>query len=171
MADYISNVAGENVQVIPNTTSAGAADASKMIQLDAAGKIDPTLLTTGLGGEDYTMTAFETLAAGDLVNVFDDAGTFKLRKADATDTTKRAHGFVQAGIAGAASGIVRLGNGVITGKTGLTGNTRYYLSEITPGAITPTAPSTAGNLIQHVGTPKSATEFRFIEGGMQVTKA
>ena len=50
-------------------SSAGAADAGKIIKLDAGGQIDSTMLpSTG----DISLEASEALVAGDYVNIFDD---------------------------------------------------------------------------------------------------
>jgi len=165
MADTVQLVNGLLKRIVANITSAGAGDAGKLVQLDSAGKLDTTLLPAAalVGAEDYSLVAFETLAANDLINVFDDAGVAKLRKADATDMTKPPMGFVPSGITAGASGTVRLGNGVISGMTGLTIGARYYLSAATPGAITLTAPSTTGNGIFAVGRAKSATEFTYTD--------
>jgi len=83
MAENLEVISGVLTRKVPNAVSAGAADAGKMIQLDGAGKLSTTLLPSAAlnGSEDYTLTAFETLAAGDIVNVFDNAGTPELRKA------------------------------------------------------------------------------------------
>jgi len=164
MADVLQLIAGVITRVIPNSTSAGAADAGKTVQLDASGKLDTTLLPAAalLSNEDYSFVAFEALSAGDLINVFDNAGTPNIRKADATDATKPPMGFVQTAISIGASGTARLGNGVITGLTGLTTGSKYYLST-TPGAITTIAPSTVGNVVYPVGRAKSTTEFTYVD--------
>ena len=45
--------------------------------------------------------------------------------------------------------------------TGLTPGARLYLSASTPGRATPTAPSTAGNVVQWVGDAVDTTEMDF----------
>lgn len=47
--------------------------------------------------------------------------------------------------------------GELGGFTGLTVGATYYLSESTPGAITTTAPSTVGSIVQEVGFARSST--------------
>jgi len=165
MADLMQIINGVLTRVVPNSTSAGAGDAGKAVQLDAGGKLDSSLLPASAlqGAEDYDLVAFEAISAGDLVNIFSDAGVAKIRKADATDTTKPSMGFCPAAIASAATGTVRLGNGVVTGLTGLTIGALYYLSAATPGGITLTAPSATGNIVYAVGRAKSATEFNYVD--------
>ncbi|MEO5341107.1 MAG: hypothetical protein H7837_11435 [Magnetococcus sp. MYC-9] len=106
------------------------------------------------------MVAAETLASGDFVNMFDASGVTKVRKADATDSGKRAHGFVKVGATSGQSVDVYL-DGANNALTGLTGGTRYYLSAATPGAATAIMPSASGNLVQYLGTAMSATAIAF----------
>ena len=75
-------------------TSAGAGDAGKIPALDATGKLDNSLMPVGIGADSKILPASENLAAGDLVNVWNDSGTAKARKADATIAGKEANGFV-----------------------------------------------------------------------------
>lgn len=106
-----------------------------------------------------TMTASETLAAGNFVNIHASSGA-KIRKANATDDTKRCDAFVAAGITSGASGAVTFPGQKLTGLSGLTPGAVYYL-DTTGGAITDTAPSSSGNLVQEVGVALSATELLF----------
>jgi hypothetical protein len=50
----------------------GAPQANKIPSLDASGRLDPTMMPTGVGAETSIVPAFGNLAAGDLVNVFND---------------------------------------------------------------------------------------------------
>lgn len=165
MAGVIQLVNGAMKRIIANVTSAGAADADKLVQLDAGGKFDVSVLPAAAlsGSEEFSMTASEDLSAEDLINVWDDAGTPKVRKADATDTTKPAHGFTIGAITSGASGNCSLGDGVMVGQTGLTVGKDYYLSAASPGAITLTPPSSVGNIICRVGWAKSETEFVYLD--------
>jgi len=143
------------------TTSAGAGDSGKTVALDAAGKIDSTMMPTGVGADTKTFVASETLAAGDLVNIWNDSGTAKARKADASGgAAKAADGFVLAGFASAATATVYF-DGTITGLSGLTGGTIYFLSGSSAGTPTATAPSTTAYNCQIVGKALSATELSF----------
>lgn len=144
------------------TTSAGAGDSGKVVALDAAGRIDTSMMPVGIGADTATITASEALAAGDLVNVWNDAGTPKVRKADASTAGKDAHGFVLAAVASSASATVYF-EGTNTQMTGLTAGTQY-LSAATAGKTVSTAPTAAGNVVQRVGMATSATAMNFQSG-------
>lgn len=136
--------------------SAGAADAGKAAVLDASGKLDVTLFPTGVGADAQMMTAFENLSAGNFVNVFDDAGAFKVRKADATTYGKQAQGFVLVS-ATAATSVQVYFEGTNTAVTGaVAGN--LYLST-TAGGFTSVAPASTGNVVQKIGIGTSATSI------------
>jgi hypothetical protein len=149
-------------------TSAGAGDSGKVVQLDAAGRIDTSMMPVGVGADTATVATSENLAAGDIVNIWNDGGTAKARKADATAEGKEAIGFVLAGVTSPANATVYF-EGTITGLTSLTPGARYYAST-TAGAVTATAPSTAANVVQLVGTAITSTTLSF-EPGNPITIA
>lgn len=149
-------------------TSAGAGDAGKIPQLDGSGRLDSSFMPVGIGADTKSIVSSENLAAGDVVNVWNDGGTPKVRKADATSEGKEVVGFVLAGVTAPAAATVYF-EGTITGLAGLTAGTRYYMST-TPGATTATAPSGSGNVVQYVGTALSTTELTF-EHAQPVTVA
>lgn len=179
----VTRVAGRLRELLPVVTSAGAGDVDKIPALGAAGtlhpsilnaaqtgndkvvmtnssgQLDPSVMPTGIGADTVTLVASETLAAGDLINVWNDAGTAKARKADATAEGKEAMGFILAGVASGANASVYL-EGRITGLTSKTPGARQYLST-TPGALTETPPSAAGNVVQYVGQAMGATSVNF----------
>jgi hypothetical protein len=100
------------------------------------------------------------LSAGDLVNLWNDSGTVKARKANATATGKRADGYVLAAVSGAATATVYVGRGsVITGLSGLTVGEAWLAT--TGGAIASSAPSASGNVVQRVGVALSASSLLF----------
>jgi len=140
------------------TSSAGAADANKLAALDGAGRLDLTMMPVGVVPETQVITASEALAAGDWVNVWNSAGTFKARKADATVAGKEACGFVLAAVANAAPATVYF-EGANTAVTGQVPG-KVFLAT-TAGQGTPTAPSAAGNLVQEIGIATSATSVKF----------
>ncbi|MBK6418460.1 MAG: hypothetical protein IPF79_04615 [Ignavibacteria bacterium] len=141
----------------PTATSAGAGDSGKIVKLDGSGRIASSMMPVGIGADTKDLVASEALSAGDLVNVWDDAGTQKARKADASNG-RRAVGFVLAGVAGGATATVYF-EGTISGMTGLTIGGAVYLG--TSGANTQTAPSTAGHISQEIGLAVSTTEISF----------
>lgn len=158
--NFLNLASGQRVLDRGIQTSAGAGDANKLIRLDAAGKIDMTFMPTGVGNEARTILASETLTAGNLVNVYNNAGTINVRKADATTSGKEANGFILAGITSGASGTVYLEEGLNNAVSSLTVGAVYYLAT-TAGGLTTTAPSASGNVVQEVGKALSATELLF----------
>ncbi len=114
----------------------------------------------GTGADiSQAVTASESLPAGALVSLWDDAGTLKARRANATDNTKPAVGFVTDPYSPGASATVYF-VGVNRDLSGLTLGADYYLST-TPGAVTTTPPSASGNLVQRVGQALSPTALAF----------
>lgn len=141
----------------PKQTSAGASDAGQIPALDNTGKIPSTMLPASNGMPSDSLTASEAIAAGALVNI---NSTGQVRNASATDATKPANGFASAAIAQSASGTIYYVGAKNSGATGLTVGAPVFLGTAS-GAGTSTPPSTAGNLVQYVGTAISATEYVF----------
>ena len=148
-------------------TSAGAADAGKGIATDASGRLDTSVMPVGIGADTGVVIASEALSAGDFVNIYNNAGTANVRKADATTAGKEAHGFVLAAAASGASATVYF-NGTNTAVTGATPGNVFLAT--TAGGFTSTAPSGAGNVVQYIGCAVSATAINF-ERGIPVTLA
>jgi hypothetical protein len=157
---FLTLISGVYTLVTGISTSSGAGDANKLVSTGADGYLSATLLPAGFGGDIKILPAFEALAAGDLVNVFLDAGAAKVRKADASSAGKQAHGFVQAAVASGASATVYF-EGANTQNTSLTIGAVLYLSATTAGRATNVAPSTAGQVVQEIGVSVSATEYNF----------
>ncbi len=141
-------------------SSAGVASAGKGVALDATGHVALNILPTGVGPELVNIVASENLSAGDFVNIHDVAGVSKARKADATNATKPANGFVKSSATTGANVDVYL-DGLNDAVTGKTAGTRYFLSASTPGVATATIPSASGNLCQFLGVATSATGIAF----------
>ena len=179
----ITNNAGQLQEVASISTSAGAADAGKIIATNASGQIDVSFLNTtvssspnklvmtgadgrldisvlpvGVGADTAVINASEALAAGDLVNIWNNSGTANVRKADASTAGKEAHGFVLAAVASGQPATVYF-EGTNTQMTGLTPG-RQYLST-TPGKTSATAPTGSGQVVQVVGFAISATAMNF----------
>lgn len=145
-------------EVEANVTSQGATDAGKLVALDASGKLDMSLLPTGIGADVAVIEASENLAAGDFVNIYDDSGTAKVRKADASDPGKQAHGFVLSAVSASANATVYF-EGANTQLSALTPGTTYALDHNTPGDVVAlaSATTTPGHILQVVGVAVSAT--------------
>jgi hypothetical protein len=154
---YIANSAGTLTEVSAIQASAGAGDAGKIPALDAAGRIDNSMMPTGIGADTASVTASENLAAGDWVNIWNSTGA-KVRKADATVAGKEAHGFVLSAVTSGNSATVYF-EGTNTGVTGQTPGI-VYLST-TAGLGASSAPSSAGNVVQRIGFAVSATAVNF----------
>lgn len=112
------------------------------------------------GGSSYTATAGEAITAGQLINIYDDSGTTKIRKADNTTSGKEAVGYAPASISNGGSGSVILSSGIITGLSSLTRGSKYFLG--TGGNVTLTAPTSSGSMVQYVGIAVSTTELAFV---------
>lgn len=168
MADrFIKQVAGTLTEQEALVQSVGAGSAGKIIALDAQGKLDNSVLPTGIGADTASLTASEDLAAGEYVNIYNDAGTPKCRLADATTSGKEAHGFVLAAAASGTSAVVYF-EGTNNQVTGATAGP-VFLST-TAGGFTSTAPSAAGNVVQRIGVATSATSIN-VECGQPVVLA
>lgn len=164
---FLRNVGGTLQEARGQQTSSGAGDAGKIVALDDAGKLDSTVMPTGIGAETSLLPASENLAAGDWVNVWNDAGTPRVRKADATSAGKPADGFVLAAVTSGNNATVYTDgiNNQVSGQTA--GDVFLQTTAGTGGA---TAPSAAGNVVQRVGTAVSATAVVF-ERGAPITLA
>lgn len=143
----------------PSLLNAAETGNSKVLMTKSDGTIDSSVMPAGFGAATASIVASEALAANDLVNVWDDGGTPKVRKADATTEGKEAHGFVLAAVSSSASATVYFDDR-ITGLTSKTPGARQYLST-TPGLMVETAPSAAGNVVQCVGKAYSTTAVDF----------
>ena len=133
---------------------------SANITVDAQGRL--TAASNGTGTAE-TYTAGEALSARDLVYI-GPSGT--LLKADANAVGKQAQGFVPSAISNGASGTVIFHSGKITGLSGLTAGSLYFLSNTTPGGISLYAALTygTGDIQQAVGMAESTTVLRFSAG-------
>jgi len=154
---FVTNNAGTLTEAAAIQTSAGAGDAGKVPGLDAAGRIDNSMMPVGIGADTATITASEALAAGDYVNVWNSTGA-KARKADATTAGKEAHGFVLAAVASAAAATVYF-EGTNTQVTGQTPGPVFLGT--TAGLGVTTCPSGSGNIAQCVGFAVSTTAVNF----------
>lgn len=158
---YLYNNSGVITEKAAVQSSTGATDAGKIPALDSSGRLDTSVMPVGIGADTATVATSESLAAGDLVNIYNNGGTAAVRKADASSTGKEAHGFVLAAFTHPTTATVYFegNNTAVTGRT----PGKQYLST-TPGSSTTTAPSTAGQVVQVVGFATSATNLNFASG-------
>ena len=155
---YLKNSSGTITEQEASQSSAGAGDAGKIVALDATGKIDSTMMPTGIGADTALISASENLTAGDFVNIYNSSGA-KCRKADASTSGKEAHGFVLSGVTSGNNATVYF-EGSNTQVTGQTPGV-VFLSASVPGAATSTAPSAAGNVVQRIGFATGTTAINF----------
>lgn len=157
---FLRLVSGKIKEVLGIVTSAGAGNDGDIVVLDSTGRFDVSVMPVGIAAEVTVLASFENLTAGDFVNIFNDSGTIKARKADATTNAKPADGFVIAGVTAPASATVYRISQTNTALTGLTIGLEYFLST-TPGAVTTTAPSATGNIVQLLGKAAATTSLVF----------
>ena len=152
---------GRTTEKVSADVSAGAADAGRIAALNASGQIDNTMLPAGIGQNSIAVLANVNLAANDLVEIFDNAGSTEARLASASSATPRpAMGFVTVSvIAGAMANVIFEGR--VGGFVGLTPGQRLYLDNVLAGNAISTPVTGAGNLHQFLGKAVSTTEFNF----------
>lgn len=153
---FLTVVSGVTRRVQAIASSAGVGDANKIIATGSNGRIDSSLMPVGIGAQTETIVAGEALAAGDFVNIYDNAGTRTCRKADNTNS-RPAHGFVLSAVSSAANALVYT-TGLNNAVTGLSVGTVRYLG--TSGASTAT-PAVSPNLHQSLGVAISTTSILF----------
>lgn len=155
---YIRNDAGSLKETSASQTSTGVADAGKIVALDDYGKLDSTMLPTGFGDDVALIQASENLSAGEWVNVWNNTGAFRARKADATVEGKETHGFVLENVTSGQNARVFFEgtNNQVTGQT----PGRVFLAT-TAGQGSATAPTGSGNIVQIIGFATSATTVNF----------
>jgi hypothetical protein len=153
-------VSGVKTWALALQSSAGSGSAGNLVALNSSGLIDSTMLPASTSGATtITATASTAISAGQLVNIYNNSGTVTIKPADSTSAGSQANGFCNVAIASSATGTVCL-SGLVTGLSGLTTGTVMYLGTV--GAVTATAPSTSGNVIQPVGTAASTTSMEFV---------
>ena len=151
---YMSLSGGKKVLTTSNNSSAGVADANKIVSLNAAGKIDPSMLTDQ---DVSSIVAFENMAAGDYVNLFLDAGVIKARLAD-NSNDRPAHAYIDDTVT-ALSFVNCFFEGSNTNLSGLTIGARQFLGTVGQTIETALDPDViTGNIHQLLGVAISATE-------------
>ena len=155
---FLRLVNGVLTEIFGVQTSAGAGNAGDLVSLDNSGRIDNSMMPVGIGADTALIDASEGLAAGDWVNVWNDAGTAKVRKADATTAGKETNGFVSAAVTSGNPATVYF-EGTNTQVTGQAPGPVYL--QTTAGAGGATIPSAPGNVVQQIGVAVSATAVNF----------
>lgn len=154
---FLRLVNGVLTEIFGVQSSAGAANAGDLVALDDTGHISNDMMPVGIGADTSTISASETLAAGDWVNVWNNSGA-KVRKADATTAGKEAHGFVLAAVTSGNPATVYF-EGTNTQVSGQTPGPVFL--QTTAGTGGATIPSASGNVVQQIGVAVSATAVNF----------
>lgn len=102
--------------LINSSEIGGAGAAHKRGQLNALGQWDESMFPAGFGEEVQAYPCSENLSAGNAVQLWNDAGTVKVRKAD--NVGKPADGYVnQAYTSGQSANMYKEGIVAVTGAT------------------------------------------------------
>ena len=111
-------VNGKLQEVLGIVVSSGAPNDGDIPALGSDGKLDVSVLPTGVGPDVAVLEASENIGAGEYVNIFDDTGTPKIRKAD-NSNGRDAHGFLKTAVTTGNNGTVYF-EGPNDNLTGLT---------------------------------------------------
>lgn len=152
---FIKHDANGNFAETEATQTGGAPNADKIPSLDAAGRLDISMMPTGLGADTAIIPALGDLAAGDWVNIFDNGGAFAVRKADASGVATKAHGFVLDAVLDGGNATVYF-EGTNTAVLGMSPGD-VYLST-TAGVASGTVPTGTGQIVQKVGVAVAADQ-------------
>lgn len=167
---FLARVAGRTKQILGIQVSTGAADGGKIAALDDSGRFDISMMPVGVGQSTTNATASEALAAGDFVNLYGNAGTWSVRKAD-NSNNRPADGFVLAAVANAATATVYPLDSPNTARSGLAVGADYWLGiagAVTNTPLDETVAGNAGKISQYLGKAKSATELLTTDDGYVV---
>lgn len=159
MADkYIALVSGIETEVEGTVTGGAVGQAGKIPALDGTGRLDASLMPVGVAPDVYVGSAFETLSPSNPFVYIKSDGT--VANASGASGGNPCVGFVLLGAAAAAQATVHF-EGRVTGLSGLTVGSRYYLSDTVPGGLTLTPVSGSGKLHQYLGRAISTTTLSF----------
>lgn len=161
MGKYIWNNNGVLEEKVGLSEGRGVEDANKLVETNAQGHLDPTLMPPGIVADTKMILANEDISAGNVVNIYAENGNFMARKADATQSGKDASGYVLETVTAGQFAMVYF-EGNNNQVTELSAG-RVYLST-TAGLVTNTAPSGSGNIVQELGFATSPTSFNFQAG-------
>jgi hypothetical protein len=151
-------------EVAPSSTSglalvsggSSADPAFGAVVLSASGAVSGVLPVLN-GPGVITATAGSTNITAGMMIYLDSSS--HIQPADNT-TPVKATGFAPSAISATTSGQVVIGSGPNAALTGLTAGSDYFLS--TAGSVTATVPSSAGQILQKVGTAISTTELQVL---------
>ena len=156
---YTGLVAGTPTANVIYTLPPADGTTGQSLTTNGTGSLSWATITGGTGGAQtiVTIQSADTLQAGNVVNIYNDGGNFRVRRANAAARIE-AHGFVVVGVSGGTNANVYL-SGLNANVTSLTPGP-VYLST-TGGSVTQTAPTASTQLVHRIGTATSATSFIF----------
>lgn len=156
---YLKAQNGYPTEQAATVVSTGTANGGDIAALDDTGRLDASVMPVGIAADVATLPATEALAVGDFVNIYSATGTASVRKADASNAGKEAHGYVLAAVTSGANATIYF-DGRNTAVTGMTPGVAF-LSATNPGKATATCPTGSGQLQQRIGVAVAATEINF----------
>lgn len=158
---FLSRQVGKTKAVVALTSSAGAADAGKIIAAGSDGRLDESFMPIGIGANTTAAVASEAIAAGKFVNLWNDNGVLKVRLAD-NSNGRNADGYLIAAVANDAVATVYPLDGVNANLTGLNVGGSYWLGTAGGVIATPldsTDDDNINKIDQFLGKAKSETEL------------
>lgn len=158
---FLARVAGKTKQIFGIATSAGAADAGKMVATDTDGRLNMSLMPVGIGSNSTSCPASEAIGAGKFINFHSNAGALNVRLAD-NSNGRQADGYVKDAVASAGTATVYPLDSTNSALTGLTPGGRYWLGTaggVIAAALDPADTANTGKICQEIGSAKSATEL------------
>jgi acyl-homoserine lactone acylase PvdQ len=158
---FLRLVAGKYRQIVATVVSAGASNGGDIVALDDTGKLDQSVMPTGIGANTNVGTASEALTAGNFVQFYNNAGAVGVRKAD-NSNNRPADGYVRDNVANGAQATVYPLDGTNANLTGLTPGADYWLGTAGGVIATPLDESLAANqgsnkVSQYLGKAQSST--------------
>lgn len=159
---FLTRADGKTKQAQAKAASAGSADAGALVALDDTGRLSESLLPLGVGVQVDILPASEALDAGDFVNIYDDAGAAKARKAD-NSNGRPADGFVSTAVTVSGDATIYPLDGVNAAMAALLPGKEYWLGTAGDVTATPLDETDAGNankISQQLGKALTATELR-----------
>lgn len=140
------------------TTSDGSEDSGKIPVLNAFGRLSTSFIPDDIIADTYLMMAAENLGSGSIINIFDDNGVSKCRKASASFPDRGAHGYVLSSCLQGENALIYF-EGNNNQVTGLTPGTLFLST--TAGLATSNPPTGSGKIVQRIGFATSTSSINF----------
>lgn len=160
VAHILNGGAGASINDLLSIPLAEPGDVDHFIAIQN-GELRRADVPTGSGEADTDeIMASEDLEAGDFVNIWNDGGIAKVRKASANTEGKRAHAFVLVPVSSGAVATIYY-EGPNTALSGLTPGSTYFLNSTNPGKVTSSTGLSleSGHIVQELGVAISATKI------------